>query len=132
MAFGWSDKTIDGLVPLAGEPGRVGIQTKQKYLMHQVRGTKSFLMTWVEGRTIPLGGRRGMSAHFRRGSHVGEPGYVNIPGVGRVYREQRWRHPGIKPNRFMEDAITAAVKESQPLIRAEAREVLRGRGGGRR
>lgn len=123
-SFGWSSRTIEALVPLDRGDGQVGIQSKQKYIMHQERGIKSFLMTWVEGRIVPMGGPGGL--HFRKGSHVGEPGWVNIPHVGRVYREQRWRHPGIKPKHFMEQALTDAIAESRHHTRADAVSLLKG------
>ena len=90
--LGWSSKAMQALQPIA-EDGKVGIRTTAKYLMYQERGIKPFLMTWVQGRTLPMGCKMD-GPHFRRGSHVGTPGYVDIPHVGRVWRDQRWRHPG--------------------------------------
>jgi hypothetical protein len=128
-SFGWSDKTIEALVPMPGEDGKVGVHWTKKYIGFQVRGTRPFLMTWVEGRTLPMGCRQGDGPHFRRGSHVGEPGYVNIPHVGRVYREQRWRHPGIKPKPFIEKAINDAIAEMGQEVQAEMMKSLFGGAG---
>ena len=127
-SFGWSDKTIEALVPLPGDEGRVGIQSKLKYVLHQERGIKSFLMTWVEGRTLPMGCKQGDGPHFRKGSHVGESGYVNIPHVGRVWRDQKWRHPGLKPKNFMANAIDEAIKELGPEIQNDMMKSLFGTG----
>lgn len=125
-SFGWSNKTIEALVPLEPEAGRVGIKSRLKFIMHQEKGTKPFLMWWVQGRIIPMGGKGGGKPDFRKGSHVGEPGYVNHPHLGRIWREQRWRHPGIKPKHFMETAIAEAIKESRPEIRQDAIKLLKG------
>jgi hypothetical protein len=126
-SMGWSDKSMEALVPLESEEnGLVGIRSKQKYLMYQERGIKPFLMTWVQGRVIPMGCKQGDGPHFVTGGHVGEPGYVNIPHVGRVYREQRWRHPGIRPKHFMQSALDKAIKQSQPEIKQELLRMMRG------
>jgi hypothetical protein len=114
--FGWSAKSMQALQPLA-EDGKVGIRTSQKYLMHQERGIKPFLMTWVNDRTLPMGCKRGDGPHFRRGGHVGEPGYVNIPHVGQVWRTERWKHPGLQPKNFMRDGLNQAIEANRPVIK---------------
>lgn len=118
---GW--RSARGITPIAQE-GLVGIKTSVKYLMFQEKGIKPFLMKWVDGKTIPMGGQGG--THFRRGGHVGQPGYVDIPGKGKVWRNQRWRHPGIKGNRFMENAIKRAVGEIQRDLKQDVMSALRG------
>lgn len=115
-SFGWSSKSLQALQPMA-ENGLVGIRTSQKYLMHQERGTKPFLMTWVNGRTLPLGCKQGDGPHFRRGGNVGTPGYVNIPHVGQVWRDARWRHPGLQPKNFMRDGLNQAIQANQPVVK---------------
>jgi len=125
--YGWSDKALQALQPMPGE-GVVGIKTTLKYLMYQERGTQPFLMWWVQGRTLPLGCKQGDGPHFRRGSHVGEPGYVNIPHVGQVWREQRWRHPGLHGRNFMRDGVQKAIAANQPAIKAWARGIIGGGG----
>lgn len=142
--YGWSQKSISAIQPLPDE-GKVGLRTSAKYLMHQDRGFGPFLMTWVEGRTLPLACKRGDGPHFRRGSHVGEPGWVtiphgedapkyglqkwggkNAPGV-RVWRQQRWRHPGLKPKNFLENALQQAIYELGPSARQQLMDALAGR-----
>ncbi len=120
---GW--KSARGLTPMSHE-GMVGIKTTAKYVMFQERGTKPFLMKWVEGRTIPMGCSQGDGPHFRRGANVGTPGYVNIPHRGRVWRNQRWHHPGIKANRFMQTALTKAIGEIRIDLKQEIMRALRG------
>lgn len=119
--YGWSDKALQALQPMA-ENGLVGIRTTQKYLMYQERGTKPFLMNWVQGRTIPMGGT---PPTFRRGSHVGEPGWVSIPGRGKVWRQQRWRHPGVQGRSFMRNGLNQAIDANQPLVQQYVRGLLR-------
>jgi hypothetical protein len=83
-------------------------------------------MSWVAGRTVPLGCKMGDGPHFRRGGHVGEPGYVDIPHVGKVWREQRWRHPGVKARNFMREGLTQAISANQPVIKQYVASLLRG------
>jgi hypothetical protein len=123
--FGWSEKSLQALQPKPGE-GAVGIQTTQKYLIFQEKGTEAFLMHWVAGRTLPLGCAQGDGPHFRRGGHVGEPGYVTIPHRGKVWRDQRWRHPGLKPRNFMRDGLNKAIQDNQPAVQAWANSLLKG------
>lgn len=120
---GW--KSARGITPIAQE-GLVGIKTSVKYLMFQERGIKPFLMKWVDGKTIGMSCSQGDGPHFRRGGHVGQPGYVDIPHKGRVWRNQRWRHPGIKGNKFMENAIRRAVSEIQRDLKQDVMSALRG------
>jgi len=122
--FGWSDKSLSALSPLPGE-GRVGIKTSQKYLLHQERGIKPFIMWWVESRVIPLSCKQGDGPHIRRGKEPGQPGWVNIPHVGRVWRDQKWRHPGLPARGFMEKAIIQAVEELQPQLKQQVVAMLR-------
>lgn len=68
----------------------------------------------------------GDGPHIRKGVAPGTPGYVNIPHRGRVWRDQRWRHPGIQPQRFMQTAIEAAIKSEQPTIKRDIMAALRG------
>lgn len=122
---GWSNRAMGALVSMPGQ-GQVGIKTSVKYLMHQNEGVRPFLMHWVDGKTIPMGCAKGDGPHFRRGGNVGKPGYVDIPHVGKVWRDQRWRFPGLKPKRFMQDAITRALTEEKENIRRELMEALKG------
>lgn len=123
--YGWSAKSLQALSPMNGD-GKVGIQTSLKFLMYQEQGIKPFLMTWVDGRSIPMGCKSGDGPHFRRGGHVGEPGYVDIPHVGKVWRSQRWKHPGFKGKGFMQKGVERAIKENQALIDAYAKSIIKG------
>jgi hypothetical protein len=87
--------------------GQVGIKVTRKYLMYQNDGTKPRVMYELEGKTIPMKG--GM----RRAKGVGQPGWVTLPGGVRVFRQQKWRHPGIKPTHFLEEAISFAIKKNK-------------------
>lgn len=113
--MGWSNRSIEAINPLPGE-GTVGLRLSQKYLVPQSRGFDPFLMTWVEGRVVPLNDRKTGQVNFRYGRGVGEPGWVTLPGGVRKYREQKWRHPGSKPKRFLENSITRAINEAKPTI----------------
>jgi hypothetical protein len=120
---GWtSARSLEAM----SEEGMVGIKTTARYLMFQEKGFGPFLMKWVEGRTLPLGCKQGDGPHFRKGSHVGEPGYVNIPHQGKVWRAQRWRHPGIKPGNFMQNNIRKAIEEAHGDLREDIMAALRG------
>lgn len=124
---GW--RSSGALQPYANQ-GEVGIQSTMKHLMYQNAGIKSFLMYWAEGRTVPMGCKQGDGPHFARGKDVGKPGYVYIPHKGRVWRQQKWRHPGLKPKRFIETAISSAIKENKSYIKQEIMGSLTGKRGG--
>jgi hypothetical protein len=128
--YGWSEKSLNALSPMPGE-GTVGIKTSQKYLMHQERGTKPFLMWWVAGKNIPLKCNQGDGPHFRRGGHVGEPGMVDIPHVGETWRNERWKHPGVQPRNFMAQGLQQAIQDNQPTIKQWVRSILGPLGGTR-
>ena len=123
QSMGWSEKSINAVQPMNGD-GKVGIHTTQKYILAQSRGFKPFLMTWVEGRVVPLHDKASGQTHFRYGKEVGQPGWVTLPGGVRVYREQKWRHPGLKPKNFLENAIQQAINEAKPKIQQQLRATL--------
>lgn len=87
--------------------GTVGIKVTRSYLMYQNYGTRPYLMTSLEGKFVPMktGGR------FAKG--VGQPGWVTLPGGVKKFRQQKWRHPGIKPTYFLEEAIQYAIKKGK-------------------
>src|SRR5690349_21089041 len=87
--------------------GTVGIKVTRQYLMYQNDGIRPFLMTSLEGKVVPLKGGP------RRVKGVGQPGWVTLPGGVRVFRQQKWRHPGIKPTHFIEEAIEYAIKKNK-------------------
>lgn len=117
--YGWSDRSLQAIQAMPGV-GQVGIKTTLKFLMYHERGTKPFLMFWVQGRTIPMNGG------FRRGGHVGEPGWVNIPGRGKVWRDKRWQHPGLQSRNFMQRGLEQAITDNREAIQRYARSLLGG------
>jgi hypothetical protein len=124
----WSDRSIQALISQPGE-GTVGLRTTAKYLMHQNRGIKPFVMWWAEGRTVPLSNGGG-GVNFVRAKGVGTPGWVTLPGGVRKWRDQRWRHPGLKPQNFMENAIQRAVQDARPQLQQMLMTALKGGGPG--
>ena len=113
---GWSPRSQAALVPYPRE-GYIGIRTTLKHLTYQNRGIQPFLMTALEGKTVPIKGR------FYHVKGVGLPGmgyqdrkYEKYKGP--IWREQRWRHPGIRPERFMENALSQAILESKHRMRS--------------
>ena len=118
-------KSASTLQPSAAE-GRIGISSTVKYLLIQNKGVSPFVMWWVKGRTLPLACAQGDGPHFRNGAGVGTPGYVDIPHKGKVWRQTRWKHPGLKPKRFMESAISSAIRDSRSEIKAAVMKSLRG------
>lgn len=91
------------------QKGTVGIKIDRKYhyLIYQNDGFGPFLMTSLEGKFVP------MKSGGRRAKGVGQPGWVTLPGGVRVFRQQKWRHPGIKPTHFLEEAIVYAIKKNK-------------------
>lgn len=122
---GW--KSSGALGPYS-QPGEIGISSTVNYLLIQNRGFGPFVMWWVKNRTVPLSCKLGDGPHFRFGNpdSVGTAGYVDIPHKGRTFRPIRWRHPGLKPKRFMERAISRAIKDSRSDIRKSVMLSLRG------
>lgn len=124
---GW--KSSGALQPY-GDTGGVGISSTVNHLLIQNSGFKPFIMWWVKNRTVPLACAQGDGPHVRFGNpkSVGTPGWVDIPHKGKVFRQQRWKHPGLQPKRFMESSITRAIKESNPDIRRTVMAMLKGEG----
>lgn len=120
---GW--KSSGALQPYS-DAGEVGIRSTMKHLIIQNRGFSPFIMWWVEGRQVPIMDKTTGQVHKVKGRDPGKPGYVNIPGKGKVWRDQKWRHPGLPPKRFLEKAITQAIKDSKRDIQGAAMDILRG------
>jgi hypothetical protein len=120
---GW--KSSGALQPYSAD-GAVGISSTLNYLLKQNSGFGPFVMWWVKNRTVPLACKFGDGPHFRSGNTVGTAGYVNIPHKGRVFKPIRWRHPGLQPKRFMEKAISQAIKDSRADIRKSVMSGLKG------
>lgn len=120
---GW--QSSGALQPVFAD-GEVGIRSTMKHLIHQNQGFGPFVMWWVRDRKVPLGCKQGDGPHFRTGVGVGTPGYVDIPHVGKVWRDVRWQHPGLKPKRFLEKSIAGAVRESRDTIQQQLLAILSG------
>jgi len=119
IARGW--RATRGLEPIA-KNGFVGIHSPYKYLLYQNFGTKPRLMTELEGKVIPMGGPNGV--HFVTARGVGQPGFVTLPGGVKVWREQKWYHPGIKPTHFLENSLEQAIRENIPQLTAGFKKLL--------
>lgn len=118
---GWT--SMKAVLPLSGE-GLIGLRTTLKFLMYQDQGTKPRVMKELEGKVIPMRDSSGL--HFVRAKGVGQPGYVTLPGGVKVWRAEKWKHPGIKPKYFFENALSSAIKESRGLIQQSIMKSLVG------
>lgn len=125
---GWSQASINSLVPVA-EEGLIGMRTTIKHLHYQNAGTKPFVMWWAEGRIIPLPSGPILA------TRVGQEGWgfqdrynkKRYPHTGRIWREQRWRHPGIDKTHFMQRSLYRAIKNARPTLQQRTLEILAGR-----
>jgi hypothetical protein len=116
IARGWKGTRF--LTPVVKD-GVIGISSPYKYLIYQNFGTKPRLMKELEGKVIPMKGGR-----FVTCKGVGTPGFVTLPGGVRMWRDQKWRHPGIKPTNFLENALNQSVKENLPLLSKGFKKLL--------
>ena len=119
IARGWT--ATRGLEPIA-KNGFIGIYSPYKFLLYQNFGTKPRLMTELEGRVILM--RDAGGAHFVTVRGVGTPGYVTLPGGVRIWRDQKWRHPGIKPTHFLENSLNQAARENLPQLMEGFKKLL--------
>lgn len=108
---GWSQRAANAIVPVARD-GQVVLHVNLDYLLYQNRGINPFIMWWVEGRVVPIHDSSGV--HMVYGKEPGQPGWVTLPGGVRKWRDQKWRHPGLKPKYFLENALQQAIAEHQP------------------
>lgn len=113
------------LQPYSAE-GQVGISSTMKHLLIQNKGFAPFVMWWVEGRQVPIKDKATGATRKVKGREPGKPGYVFIPGKGKVWRDQKWKHPGLKPKKFLEASIAAAIKESRRDVQDAAMTILKG------
>lgn len=124
---GWSQFAINSLMPVSAE-GLVGVRTSVKYLHYQNQGTKPRVMWELEGKVIPL------PSGPIKATRVGQPGWgyqdrydkTRYPQTGWVFRQQRWRHPGIDRTGFMNKAVRRAISNARPTLRQRTMEVLMG------
>lgn len=101
---GWEGTKF--LEPIVAK-GTVGIKVTRSYLLYQNYGTRPRLMYELEGKFVP------MKTGGRMAKGVGTAGWVTLPGGIRIYRQQKWRHPGIKPTHFLDEAIEFAIKKNK-------------------
>lgn len=111
--------TSSGNIHSAYGEGEVGLRTSLDYLMYQNTGIRPFVMRSLEGKVVPIDGR------FVTAKGVGQPGYVRLPGGVRKWRDQKWRHPGLQPKRFLEQAIAAAIRDAAPEVKEEVMAQLK-------
>lgn len=139
QGYGW--RSSGALHPVSAE-GTIGVRTTAQYLIFQSRGTRPRVMWELEGKVIPMPGPGGIQFRYAKG--VGQPGWVSLPGGVQprsygfyatrrgpdgglqVYRQQKWRHPGLRPRRFLEDSIDQAIREARPNIQTHLMRVLTG------
>lgn len=112
MARGW--KSADFINPVSRD-GFAGLSVSKKYLMYQEQGTKPRLMTELEGKLVPIKDPDG-TTHVVMAKDVGKPGFVTLPGGVKVWRQQKWRHPGIKPTHLLRNSINQAVEDTKAEI----------------
>lgn len=136
---GW--KSADKLVAYSAE-GEAGVKSTVRFLIYQDRGTQPRLMIELEGKIIPIRDNMG-DVHFVKVTGVGQSGWVTIPGdatkprnqlfdsnaatPGRVWRDQKWKHPGIKKTNFMRNSLEKSIENSAPLIRNYIKESVIGK-----
>lgn len=112
---GW--KGTERLQPAWGK-GWVGIVTRDApHLLYQEYGTKARIMWEVQGKTIPIRDSTGL--HFVTATDVGQPGWAHMPDGRIIWREQKWRHPGIKPTNFMNLALQDSIRINKQEIKRE-------------
>lgn len=121
----WSHNTIRSLRIIDGD-GVVGITSPEKHVFFQEKGINPFLMHALEGKKVPIGDR------VLTVRDVGRPGFVKIPREGggpdrTVWRNQKWRHPGIKPQNILKDSLSRAILEERAGVNQEILRRLEGR-----
>lgn len=125
---GWSPQSASSFLPVF-EEGLIGVRTPIKHLHYQNAGTKPFVMWWAEGRVIPLPSGPILA------TGVGQPGWgyqdrkdkKAFPHTGKIWRQQRWRHPGLQDQRFMEHSLRGAIRAAKPELQKRTMEILAGR-----
>lgn len=118
---GWSQRAASAIVPV-GREGQVGLRVNLDYLLYQNNGINPFIMWWVEGRTVPIKDASGV--HFVYGKEPGQPGWVTLPGGVKKWRDQKWRHPGLKPKYFLENSLDQAISEARPGLTQKILDIV--------
>lgn len=101
------------LVRATWQKGSIGLVFPEKasHLLYIDRGIKPFMMYELEGKTIPIRGQDGKLS-FRVAKNVGRSQISSRNSKGQIeFSKKRWRHPGIKPQNFVDKAFQQALKE---------------------
>lgn len=113
----WSPSTVNSIEERVSD-GRIALTSPIRHVFYQEYGTKPFLMKSLEGKRVPIGDR------VVTAKDVGKPGFVHIPRPGGgpdivKWRDQKWRHPGIKPNNVLHDSLNQAYGRHIGQVRTE-------------
>lgn len=112
-------KGARGLYAISGD-GYFGIGIAQwaYYMYYQNYGFDPFVMYALEGKLIPM--HIGGKTIFRYARGVGERQIEKRdPKTGRILagnKPIKWRHPGLKPKNFIEDALRESIRVNLPEI----------------
>jgi hypothetical protein len=92
--------------------GEVGVHfpPAAAHLLMLDRGIQPFLMTELEGKTIPIRDSNGQ-VHFFRVKGVGERRFPIRREDGTFSSSIKWRYPGVAPRNFVEPSVRRAVEE---------------------
>ena len=117
---GW--KSGDQLWPLVGS-NSIGIDIGNAYwLKFQNQGTHSFIPWGLEGKIVPIPHIPSLfnprTINFRFANGVGMPGYVHDKDIYEklIWKNAKWKNPGIKATYFLNQALRQAVKNNLKLI----------------
>lgn len=114
------------LRPVA-EDGQAGIEVPvgYEYMLIQNNGMAARTMYELEGKVIPMRGRDG-KIYFRTATGVGRRKITVRNAKGQIQSSKiAWRHPGLKPKRFLEQGIYTGVNQWIGTLTPEKlREVL--------
>lgn len=114
----------------------VGVVDEYEYLVYQDTGFRTFTMTALKGKTVPMiiNGQR----IFRKVTRVNEfkPGrknywYRNTDGelFSQEQQARRWVHPGLPPKNFIRDgAAEAALERANDIFAAIVRDMEKDNG----
>lgn len=100
------------LIQATHQRGQIGIYIPPAamHLLYLDRGIKPFLMTALEGKTIPIRTPNGII--FRRAKNVGQRKIISRNERGQIiYSKLAWRYPGVEPMNFIEPAFKQAIQE---------------------
>lgn len=120
------------LIRATWQRGQVGVHVPPAamHLLYLDQGIKPFIMTSLEGKTIPIRGPGG-AISFRVAKDVGKPSILTRDENGQIiYSKIRWRYPGVEPMNFIQPAIRQAIQEYfQSLDSGKMIEALQASGG---